>query len=326
MSITISELTDKIIAGYRLQRNEEFKDIAKMLLEADLDELRECAGRLQKHFCGNMVNLCSIINARSGRCSENCIYCAQASCNHTGVDEYPFLPKEEIFKAAKANADAGLNRFSIVTAGRALKGKDFEKALEAFREMHEKIDIGLCASMGFLDAEQFEALKDAGVTNYHDNLETSRRNFPNICTTHTYDQKVETIKTAQKVGLNVCSGGIIGMGETWEDRIDLAISLSELGIKSIPLNTLMPIPGTPLQHLPQLSGEDVMRTVCCFRFINPEAEIRLGAGRAVLPESGATIIGHGASGTISGNMLTTSGATSIASDIEMLKRLGLRNK
>lgn len=322
--MTISELADKIInEGYRITRENLDKDL---LLKADLEEMLDCAGRLQKQFCGNLVDFCSIINGRSGRCSEDCRYCAQAACNHTGIEEYGFLPKEKIVAAAKANQDAGVNRFAIVTAGRALKGKDFDKAIEAYKEMHAKLQLGLCASMGFIDAEQFRRLKEAGVTSYHHNIETSRRNFPNICTTHTFEDKIRTIKIAQKEGLCVCSGGIIGMGETWDDRIDMALTLAGLDIQSIPLNALMPIKGTPLQDMPQISAEDVARTVAIFRFINPEANIRLGAGRAILPKSGATVIGRGASASITGNMLTTAGAATISSDMQMLKDLGLTNK
>ena len=237
--MTIAELTEKIIKeDYRITRDNLDKEL---LLTADLEEMLDCAGKLQKHFCGNLVDFCSIINGRSGRCSEDCKYCAQAACNHTGIDEYGFLPKDKIFAAAKANQDAGVNRFAIVTAGRALKGKDFDKAIEAYKEMNAKLKIQLCASMGFIDAEQFRRLKEAGVTSYHHNIETSRRNFPNICTTHTFEDKIRTIKIAQKEGMCVCSGGIIGMGETWDDRIDMALTLAELDIQSIPLNALMPI-------------------------------------------------------------------------------------
>lgn len=322
--MTISELTEKIInEDYRITRDNLDKEL---LLTADLEEMLDCAGKLQKHFCGNLVDFCSIINGRSGRCSENCKYCAQAACNHTGIDEYGFLPKDKIFAAAKANQDAGVNRFAIVTAGRALKGKDFDKAIEAYKEMNAKLKIQLCASMGFIDAEQFRRLKEAGVTSYHHNIETSRRNFPNICTTHTFEDKIRTIKIAQEAGMCVCSGGIIGMGEDWDDRFDMALTLAELGIESIPINALMPIKGTPLQDMPQISAEDVMRTIAIFRFINPAANIRLAAGRGILPESGATVMGRGASASITGNMLTTAGAATIASDMDMLKRLGLTNK
>ena len=173
--------------------------------------------------------------------------------------------------------------------------------------------------------EQLQKLRAAGVSRYHNNLETSRRFFPQICTTHTYDDKIRTIKIAQKEGLCVCSGGIIGMGENWDDRLDMAVSLAELGIESIPINALMPIKGTALEDQPQIPGEDVLRTIAFFRFINPEANIRLAAGRKVLPEQGATAFLAGASATITGDMLTTCGTT-IKGDFAILKRLGLSNE
>lgn len=324
MAMTVVALADKIITdGYRITRatlDQEF------FLNADLTELLDQAGRIQEKFCGKYVDLCSIINGRAGRCSENCRYCAQAACNHTDIEVYPFLEKEEIYTAAKAHQDAGVNRFAIVTATRALRGKDFDKAVESYQYMHEHLSIKLCASMGLLESEQFRRLKEAGVSNYHNNLETSRRNFPNVCTTHTFDDKIAAIKRAQAEGLFVCSGGIIGMGETWEDRMDMAITLAELGIKSIPINALMPIKGTPMQDVPQISAEDIERTVAIFRFINPEAHIRLAAGRGILPGSGTTVFGRGVSAMITGNMLTTAGAATIISDRKMLDEKGLTNQ
>lgn len=321
MNEQLKNLAGKIINGYRIKRGDDLQ----IFLTCDLKDLQEEAGKIQKHFCQNKIELCSIINGRSGKCPENCKYCAQSAHNHTSVKEYPLLAKEEIFAEAKKNQDAGLNRFSIVTAGRTLAGNDFEQALEAYRFMQEHgIKMGLCASMGLLTAEQFRELRKNGVTRYHNNLETSRRYFPHVCTTHTYDDKIRTIKLAQQEGLEVCSGGIIGMGETWEDRLDLAISLSELGVKSIPLNALMPIPGTPFEKLPLLSSEDILRTIAFFRFINPEAKIRLAAGRKLLPGNGETAFLAGASASISGDMLTTSGTT-IKGDMDILKKLGLTN-
>lgn len=322
---TLPALAEKIRNGYRISRADldEWKDL---FLHSDVEELLDEAGKLQKRFCGNLVDLCSIINGRSGRCSEDCKYCAQAKRNHTGVDEYGFLPREQIFAAAEANEKAGVNRFSIVTAGRALKGKEFDEAIAAYQEMHARLHIDLCASMGFLDAEQFRRLREAGVTSYHHNIETSRRYFPRICTTHTFEDKIRTIRIAQQEGLCVCSGGIIGMGEDWDDRFDMAITLAELGIESIPINALMPIPGTPLEHRPRISAEDVLRTFGIFRFLNPTANIRLAAGRAILPGTGATVLGRGASASITGDMLTTAGAATIARDKQMLRELGLTNR
>ena len=191
--------------------------------------------------------------------------------------------------------------------------------------MHDKLTIGLCASHGLLTREQFKRLRAAGVTSYHHNIETSRRFFPQICTSHTYQDRIDTIKIAQEEGFCVCSGGIIGMGETWEDRLDMAISLAELGIESIPINALMAIPGTGLANRPALPAEDILRTIAIFRFINPAANIRLAAGRKLLPQNGATAFRAGASASITGNMLTTSGTT-IKEDMALLRTLGLTNQ
>ena len=317
----VAELTNKIIAGYRLSPTDD----RSIFMDTPLEELSEEAYRLQKQFCGNHIDLCTIVNGRSGRCGENCKYCAQAACHKTGGDTYGFLPQEQIMAHAKANQDAGANRFSIVTSGGALSGKEFEMAIDVYKEMRRTLSIDLCASHGLLTRSQFRRLREVGVTSYHHNIETSERYFPEICTTHSYADRIRTIKMAQAEGLCVCSGGIIGMGETWEDRFDMAFALQELGIESIPLNSLMAIPGTPLEHLTPLSGDEILRTIAIFRFINPTANIRLGAGRKLLPENGATAFLAGASASITGNMLTTSGTT-IAEDMELIKELGFTNR
>lgn len=319
--LTVMEIAEKIIAGYRLSR----KDDLSFLITAPLEELEKAAGLIQEKYRQNHVELCTIINGKSGRCPENCRYCAQSAHHKTACDVYDFLPKEEILSQARANEAAGVNRCAIVTAGRSLTGEDFEKAIECYKEMRATTKLGLCASMGLITDEQFRRLKEAGVTRYHNNIETSRRNFPNICTTHTFDQKVATIKAAQAAGLTVCSGGILGMGETFEDRIDMALELNELGIKSIPINFLIPIPGTPLEHQEQISSEDAMRSIAIFRFINPEANVRLAAGRKVLPGFGSLAFKSGASATITGDMLTTSGTT-IKGDFEILAQNSQTNK
>ena len=222
------------------------------------------------------------------------------------------------------NEKAGVNRFSIVTSGRALSGKDFDKAIDAYKILKKILKIDLCASHGILTQEQFKKLREVGVKSYHHNIETSRRFFPEICTSHSFDDRIKTIKLAQAEGLNVCSGGIIGMGESWADRIDMAFELAELKIKSIPINALMAVKGTALEKIPPLKPEEILRTIAIFRFINPEANIRLAAGRKLLPDKGASAFLYGASASITGNMLTTSGTT-IKGDLEILKQLGLTN-
>lgn len=311
------DLAKEIIDGKRITREDDLS----FFLDCDLKELCEGADRIREYFIGDKVDLCSIINGRSGKCPEDCKYCAQSAHNHTDCEVYDFLPEEKIIEACKMNEREGVDRFSIVTAGRALTGEEFEKAIHAYETMHRECKIDLCASMGFLDEEQLHRLHEAGVTSYHHNIETSRRNFPNICTTHTYDQKIETLKKVKAEGMCACSGGIIGMGETWEDRLDMAISLAELGIDSIPLNALMPIKGTPLQDLPRLTEDEILRTIAFFRYINPEANIRLAAGRALLTNDGEIAFQSGASASITGNMLTTVACATIRSDRQMLEHL-----
>ncbi len=311
-------LAKEIIEGRRITREDDLS----FFLTCDLDELCEGADLIRKHFVGDKVDLCSIINGRSGKCPEDCKYCAQSAHHHTNCEVYDFLPEDEILEACKMNEREGVDRFSIVTAGKALTGEEFEKAIHAYERMHEECEIDLCASMGFLSEEQLHRLHEAGVSSYHHNIETSRRYFPSICTTHTYDMKIETLKKVKAEGMWVCSGGIIGMGETEEDRLDMAISLAEVGVDSIPINALMPIKGTPLEHLNRLTEPEILRTIAFFRYINPKADIRLAAGRALIEHDGEKAFQSGASATITGNMLTTVACATIRSDREMLQHLG----
>ena len=320
-NFTAAEIAEKIIQGDRLKSSDD----TKFLLESSLEDLQKGAGAIQKKFCGNHIDLCTIINGKSGRCGENCKYCAQSACHKTGVEVYDFLPAEKILAEGLANEKAGVNRFSIVTSGRALSGKDFDKAIEAYKILRGKLTIELCASHGILTQEQFKRLRKVGVTSYHHNIETSRRFFPAICTSHTYDDRIRTIKLAQSEGLSVCSGGIIGMGENWQDRLDMAFELFALEIKSIPINVLNAVKGTALENLKPLSAEEILRTIAIFRYINPAANIRLAAGRKFLPDKGASAFQSGASASITGDMLTTSGTT-IEGDLKILEQLGLTNK
>lgn len=316
--MTINELADKIINdGYRITREDDLS----IFLTYDLDELLQGADRIRAVICGDKVDLCTIVNGRSGRCGEDCKFCAQSMRHNTGCEQYEFLDEDEIVALAKSNESELVDRYSIVTSGKSLAGESFEKVIKAFERLRKECRMDLCASLGFLTDEQFSRLVETGVTSYHANIETSRGYFPSICTTHTYEDKIDNIRRAQEAGLCVCSGGIIGMGESWEDRLDMAVSLAELGIESIPINALMPIAGTPLENMPQLTEDEILRTVAFFRFINPTANIRLAAGRAIMENNGERAFSGGASATITGNMLTTSSST-IKSDREMLERMG----
>ncbi len=315
--MNISKCTEDIINGYRIKRTDDLN----FFINCNLEQLCAGANRIRSSLCGNKINLCSIINGKSGRCSENCKFCAQSAHYCTGITEYNFLNEEAILAECTHNEKRGVNRFAIVTAGRTLSSNDFKKVISAFRLLKSKCNIGLCSSLGLLTSEQFKELYESGVRRYHCNIETSRRNFPNICTTHTYEDKIACIKRAREAGFEICSGGIIGMGESWEDRLDMAISLSELNVNSIPINVLIPIKGTPFENLERISENDILRTVAIFRYINPIADIRLAAGRNLIKDCGKQAFLSGANSAITGDMLTTSG-NNITEDIKMLREMG----
>lgn len=310
-------LAKEIVEGKILQRGDDIS----FLKECDLSVLMECSDRIREHFVGNEVDLCTIIAGKSGNCGENCKFCAQSGHHHTSCEVYGLMDFEQIYAEALNNEKEGVNRFAIVISGHHPSKKDFDSIVDTYKRLHEKLHISLCASLGFLTSEQFERLYDAGVRSYHNNIETSRGFFPSICTTHSFDDKIANIRRAKKAGFHVCSGGIIGIGEDMDDRIDMAFDLQELEVASIPINTLIPIPGTPLENVTQLKEDEILRTIAIFRMINPKAEIRLGAGRKLIEGDGKKAFEGGASATITGNMLTTSGST-IAGDRKMLLQLG----
>ncbi|PIE00223.1 MAG: biotin synthase BioB [Acidobacteria bacterium] len=295
---------------------------ALTLNEAALDTLCGCANEIREEFMGNAFDLCTIINAKSGACSEDCAYCAQSSRHPVdSVETYPLLDVTRITREAKYNAQSGVHRFSMVTSGKRLSKQDLNGICHTAAHIRDHVDIKLCTSNGLLSRNDFERLKQNGVTRYHNNLESSAAYFPKICTTHTYEEKIAAIRAAQNAGLSVCSGGIMGMGETMEDRIALAFTLKKLGITSVPVNILSPIPGTPLADMPVLSNDEVCRIIAIFRYILPNAYIRLAGGRGQLPDQGRKAFMSGANAVITGDMLTTSGI-SIAKDIDMITTLG----
>ncbi len=318
--MNLNSLTEKVLKGEQVT-----KEDALYLYDQPLDELCENADKIRRHFCSSCFDLCTIINGKSGRCSENCKFCAQSAHNHTGVTEYPLLPDEEILAQAKANQQQGVLRYSIVTSGKQLSDTEVDRMCSLIRRIGKEAGISVCVSFGLLTEKQFRKLKAAGVSRIHNNLETSERNFPNICTTHSFQDKVQAIRAAQAAGLSVCSGGIMGLGESVEDRIDMALSLRELRIKSVPVNMLNPIPGTPFEKNERLTNEDMRRIVAVYRFILPDASIRLAGGRGLLPDKGKSCFTSGANAAISGDMLTTAGIT-VKTDLTLLKELGYEVK
>lgn len=320
MNQTIMDMKEKVLRGELLTREE-----AMQLVDAPLEELCDAADGIRGHFCGNGFDICTIINGKSGRCSEDCKYCAQSACYSAAVETYPLKDTEEIVNQARYNDERGVLRYSIVTSGRALSDAEIDKVCDSIREVKKETDIDVCVSFGLLNEEQYRRVKEAGASRVHNNLESSRRFFSSVCTTHTYDEKIKAIKAAKAAGLSVCSGGIMGLGETMEDRIDLAITVRELSVRSIPVNMLNPIPGTPYENNPVLTIEEMRRIVAIFRFLIPDASIRLAGGRGLMEDKGEACFCSGANAAISGDMLTTAGYT-IESDMAMLRRLGYEPK
>lgn len=313
----VEKLKSKVLAGGEVNREE-----ALGLMDAPLEALSQAADQLREHFCGDRFDLCTIVNGKCGKCSEDCKYCAQSAHYHTSLEEsYPLLSTEELVKGAAENKRQGVLRYSIVTSGRKLSDREVDQVCESIRAIREQVGIEVCVSFGLLGEEAFRKLKEAGASRVHCNLESSRRYFPQVCTTHTYDEKIETMKAARRAWLSVCSGGIIGLGETMEDRIDMVLTARELGVKSVPVNLLNPIPGTPYEHNPVLTEDELRRVVAIFRFLIPDGNIRLAGGRGLLEDKGARCFCSGANATISGDMLTTAGIT-VERDLEMLRKLG----
>ncbi|MCD8198999.1 MAG: biotin synthase BioB [Phascolarctobacterium sp.] len=316
----IIALAEKVLAGNEISRDE-----AEFLINTEDDDtmlILAMADKIRQKFAGNTVDCCAIVNGRSGKCSENCKFCAQSSHYHTGIKEYALLQEDEIFTAAKKAKEAGAVRFSVVTSGKGQsKADDFKSICRILKMIKTELKIEVCASLGILTLEQAKDLKTAGVTRYHSNLETAGSHFKKICTTHTYEDKFITIKNAQAAGLRVCSGGILGLGETPEQRVEMAFTLKELGIDSVPINILTPIPGTPFEGNCPPSPLDILKSFAVFRFIMPSAQIRTAGGREVnLRDLQAMALAGGANGILIGGYLTTAGQGT-EKDIRMLTDL-----
>ena len=316
----IKALYDRVIGGYLITREE-----ALFLYKEDLGDLTRYADMIRDHFCGNQFDMCTIINGKSGLCSENCKFCAQSSHYNTGSKVYSLLSEEEILADAKKNADQGVMRYSIVTAGRSLSDGEVDRMCQIIRRIKEEVHISVCVSFGLLKEDQFRRLKEAGAERVHNNLEASENFFPSVCTSHSFSDKVQAIRAAQYAGLDVCSGGIMGLGESIEDRIDMALSLRDLGIESIPVNMLNPIPGTPREKYESLDEKEMQRIIAVYRFILPKAFIRLAGGRGLMRDKGRACFMSGANAAISGDMLTTAGIT-VDKDKKLLEELDYRIK
>ena len=286
------------------------------------DQLAEAADEIRLKWSGNKVHTCSIVNARSGRCGEDCKWCAQSAHHKTGVTEYEHIPHDEMMAAFHANKSKGVKSFSLVTSGRKVMPSHMAYFCNLYKEAAAEGGVKLCASMGLLDREQLQQLWDAGVRKYHCNLETSPSYFPKLCSTHTIEDKLKTIRMACEVGMEVCSGGIIGMGETMRDRLELAATVRDAGAASIPVNILNPIPGTPLENMEPIAEEEIMRTVALMRFVAPKCTIHFAGGRARMSEGSVRrILRGGANGAMLGNLLTTMG-NDVDADFRLFEEAG----
>ncbi len=317
--LALNTTMKEIIAGKKLN----FEEVVSLLDSLETKELFDLAGRICQETQGDQIQLCTIINAKSGKCSEDCKYCAQSGRYATGVKEYPLIDKEIILKTAWENEQAGVKRFSLVTSGKRLTKAEFNQVLDLIRLLKAETSLEICASLGSLAYEAALQLKEAGLSTYHHNLETSRAFFSQICTTHTYAERIETIHNLQRASLAVCAGGIIGLGENEAERIKMALELRDLNIKSIPINFLQPIAGTPLGSLPTIDPQEAIKTVAIFRIINPTAVIRFAGGRNILGHWQAVGLKAGVNGMMVGNYLTTIG-NEIADDLKLIADLSLK--
>jgi biotin synthase len=319
----LADYARKVLSGEALTKKEA-RRIAHLEKAEDIRQLLFWADQVRDQYKGNTVDLCAIINAKSGRCSEDCTFCAQSSHYSAGIKKYPLLGESDLLEAASRARSLGAGRFSLVTSGRSLLSlKELDRICRVISGL-AKEKISPCASLGLLTPDLARVLKKAGLVRYHHNLETGPRHYPSICTTHSFSDRLATLRIAREAGFSLCSGGIFGLGETLDDRVEMAFILKKMKVDSVPLNFLNPIPGTPLASQPPLSPLEILKSIALFRLILPEADIRSCGGR----EKGLRTLQPmmylaGCNGTMIGNYLTTEGRNPEA-DIQEIFDLGLR--
>ena len=318
-----SAYTQRILDGREITPEEALELLT--VSDEDTPLLAAFADKIRQHFCGNDVDCCAIAAARSGKCSENCSFCAQSAFHHANIPVFPLISTEEIITCARKAKAAGATRFSIVTGGRSVEpGPDFENIIRAIPVIRDTIGIEICCSLGLINKAQLKALKAAGITRYHSNIETAPSYFPSICTTHTFADKERMVKEVIAAGLRPCCGGIFGLGESQYQRIEMAYTLKRLGIDSVPVNILNPIKGTALENVQPPSPWEILRIFSVLRFILPKAQIRTAGGREInLRSMQAYALTAGADGLMIGGYLTTKGNETHV-DRQMLQDLNRR--
>ncbi len=321
--MNIQDIKARILQGGDITETEAIA----LLSYGNKEELYEAAHEVTRHFLGNSFDTCSIINAKSGNCPEDCKWCAQSGHYATSAEKYSLISPSVCVAQATYNHKQGIGRFSLVASGRRQTDKEIDLISISYRAIKRaNPTLKCCASLGLLYEHQLQKLFEAGVTTYHCNMESAPSHFPNLCSTHTQEDKEKTLEAARRVGMRICSGGILGMGETEEQRVELAFYLKRLGTYSIPINILQPILGTPLEEAKPLTEEEVLTAVSLFRLINPRAYLRFSGGRAQLsPETQRKAIYCGINSAITGDLLTTVGQQA-ADDMAMIQEMGMENR
>lgn len=322
MRTAIAAVADRIVSGGSITADEALE--LSTATGPDLFFLFAEANRLKAHFVGEKVYLCSIINAKSGRCPENCAFCAQSAHHDTAAPVFPLVDEERMVACAREAEANGSSCYGIITSGTGINpGEELDRILRAVRRIKAETGITPSCSLGIIGRETALLLKEAGVETYHHNLETARSFFPSICTTHDYEEDVATVRAAREAGLKVCCGGIFGLGETPAQRAELALTLRDLDVDSVPLNFLNPIVGTRLEGAKLITPLECLATIALFRFILPAKKISVCGGREQnLRDLQSWMFAAGASGTMIGNYLTTTGRPA-EQDWQMLKDLEL---
>jgi len=317
----IDQITRRILNNGQMDINE-----GQWMIRLDKDYLpwlMAGADRIRKTFRGNEIETCAISNVRSGNCSENCNFCAQSAHHNSSAPSYNYIPEEQLLEQARRARSWGASDFGVVSKGWGVRSNtEMNKLAQYVDTLSDGSDIGRCASLGALDKDTAKQLKSLGMENYHHNLECAESYFDKICTTHTYQENIDTIRNAQDAGLRVCAGGILGMGENLDQRIELAATLREIGVQSVPLNFLNPQAGTPFATLTPMQPLEILNNIAVFRYMLPQAEIRIAGGRQFLGDMQSMIFMAGASGVMIGDYLTTVGRQ-VEDDIRMLKDLGM---
>jgi biotin synthase len=320
----IQKIGDKVLEGGSVNMKEIYP-----LLETkgpDIIELAAVANRVREEFNGNEIDLCSLLNAKSGRCPEDCGFCAQSAHYKTEALVYPMMDTNRIVEEAKKAQRKGTGRFCLITSGRELNDEEFETILRALDRIRRETTLDLDCSLGTLSKERAESLKKVGVTRYNHNVETAESHFPQICSTHSFRDRVKNIEVLKEQGFSICCGGIIGLGESPQQRLELAFSLRQLGIDCIPFNILNPRPGTPLEHSESIPPMEIIKTISLFRLVLPKGTIKIAGGReANLRDLQSLALLAGANGLIVGNYLTTPGRNA-EDDFRMIKDLGFKLK